>query len=137
MLLLCAFQTFNLLSKIFVRCQHFSERDESADDDDVHLDGSLAVQDGRKHGHAVLGESIWEIPNIPFRCGRNLRPQTGDFFTGELKHEIRRKAAWITLHCFVQSFCRDLIQIRKIAIEHDFTTPNQKNLLFDAFERYD
>jgi hypothetical protein len=55
-----AFDPIEPLRHVLIDGRNLPQLDEGADRD-IHLHRTLAVQDGREHGHAVLGESVWEI----------------------------------------------------------------------------
>jgi len=57
-LFLNGFNLFDWAGQVFVVGHQFAELDESSHDHDAHLDGAAAVEHGREHRHAVLGEDI-------------------------------------------------------------------------------
>lgn len=61
LLFLGGFNLADLAGQLLVRGQQFAESDESADDENVHLHGAFAVQDGREHGHAVFSEGVRQV----------------------------------------------------------------------------
>jgi hypothetical protein len=54
--------SFSTRGQVFVGGQQsVRDLDKGADDQDVYLDGSIAVQNGGERGHFVLGEGIRQV----------------------------------------------------------------------------
>ena len=45
----------------------------------------------------------------------------------EVKNEITREPIFVSPECLIESFGRDLIEHRKVGIEHNLFAPNEKN----------
>ncbi len=68
-----------------------------------YVGGAVAVQNARKHGYALLGESIGRgSASAAAFCGSNLEPQSLELFRGELKHAISRKTPGVALNGFIE-----------------------------------
>jgi hypothetical protein len=134
--------------QFLVRGQKLAQTDESADHSDAGLNGECVVILGRMtlqagentgdHDCAVLGEGKWpsrrilELAEVVTTCDhlRLLPP-------GELKHEVRRKAAAIALDGLTQGFRRGSVCLRKIRIQHDAMGTDRPNAQRNALAVHD
>jgi len=61
MLMILAFEILQSTRKVFMLGQDLPQFDERAYDHDIHLHGSLTVEDARQHGDFVLGERVRQV----------------------------------------------------------------------------
>ncbi len=73
---LTRFQVLYARGQVFVAGEKFTDLDERTDDEDIHLDRAFAIEDGREHGHAVLGEYVRK------KCDAHLDPWAWRFHFG-------------------------------------------------------
>src|SRR5258708_27764402 len=62
MLRILAFERVDLLGKVLMTGGKLPELDKRSHDGDVDLNGALAVEHRRKHGHTLLGKNVRKKP---------------------------------------------------------------------------
>lgn len=108
----------------------FAHRHEGPHDLDAHIDGAFAAQHGGERGHALLGEGIWQIASqVAGGRYRILRYQLVDLASGELKHEVRRKAIGVPFYLLAQADGFDFKKHSQIAIKQDLRPAESENPL--------
>ena len=60
-----AFQLCKALRELRLTGDQFSQSQESAHDEDTHVNGARAIQDGGRHDGPVLGEGQRKILEVP------------------------------------------------------------------------
>ena len=118
-----------------VGCGLLAQSDKRPDNENAHLNRSLATENVRGHQRAMFRKNPWPVARIamPLGTGRNLRPvallsrrfivlrtaQRGKLACGELKHELLRKARSVAAKGFVEPTRGHPVEARELGIDHD------------------
>ena len=139
------FEFFQPGGKINVRIDHLTHPDKRTDDKDAHLHCPGCAQDVGRHDGTVFRKYIWTITDVPFRCGRILRPDRRrakrsrfqasiDFVhitSFQLKAKIPREPHSVPLHLLVQAFCWHAVDEREVRIEDHTYIPHLEDERID------
>src|SRR2546426_10318978 len=115
--------------------EDLAQADKGPHDRDVDLNGPMAPQDTREHGHALLGEGVGKVaPQVLPGRYRILRYHDCHLLVSELKHEIFREAVLIAPDLFPKADRLNPIELRQVAVEHDLLSANQEDSPLDTFK---